>query len=170
MSRVSTCLHVPRPGLLIGAGGLALALGLLVYVADRDPSHAVWIPAVAVLAGSHLFGALGQWLPSFVHPFACSLFTVAVLPGSARPRYGACVAWFAVNAAFELGQHPQLRAPLADALRQLGPAPLATPLANYFLHGTFDPGDLLAVALGAGAAAAWLRLTHGLSREHEHVD
>ena len=97
-----------RPAALAAIGCVVFALGLLVYLMDRDASKAALIPSVAWLAGSNVFGALGGWLPSFAHTFAFSLFTAAVLPECGVPRYGACVAWFAVNVAFELGQHPQL--------------------------------------------------------------
>ena len=146
------------PTLLITAC-LGLALGLLVYLTDRVPGHASLLPALAWMSGHHHFGALGQWLPSFLHPFAFSLLTAATLRRQAAPHDSACVAWAAINLAFEFAQHPLLKAPLATALQDgLGWTPLAEPLANYVLRGTFDPGDLLAVVLGALAAAGVLRL------------
>jgi hypothetical protein len=127
------------------AGCAALALGVSVYLIDRSAAHR-W------------FGAVGGWLPSFAHAFAFSLFSAALL--SPRPdwQYGACGFWLAVNAVFEVGQHPQVREPLADALRRsVGQGPLARSVENYFLRGTFDIGDLVAAALGAAMAAATLR-------------
>jgi hypothetical protein len=154
--------------LLAATGGLALAIGLLVYLTDRGVSHAVLIPTIGALAGSNLFGALGQWLPGFVHPFAFSLFTAAALPSWSAWRYGACAAWCAVNVAFELGQHPSVSARLADALHDIfGPTSLTQTLASYFLHGTFDVGDIGAAVLGAFAAAGLLFL---LRRISENVD
>lgn len=149
------------PASLAAIGLVAFAVGLLVYLTDRDASKATLIPAVALLAGSNLFGALGGWLPSFVHTFAFSLFTAAALPQHSAPRYGTCVAWFAVNVAFETGQHPLISVRLAEVLQgAFGGMPLTRPLANYFAHGTFDPGDIVAALLGALAAAAVLRLMH----------
>lgn len=159
--------HQATPTLLITAC-LSLALGLLVYLADRAPGHASLLPAVPGLSGHHFFGALGQWLPSFVHPFAFSLLTAATLRRQAAPHDGACVGWAAINLMFEFAQHPLLKAPLAAALQDgLGWTPFARPLANYVLRGTFDPGDLVAVVLGALAAAGVLRLVH-LQPESEH--
>ena len=91
-----------RDALLAALACLALAMGVLVYLADREPSHAALIPSVQVLAASHLFGTLGQWLPSFVHPFAFSLLAAAALPPRMARRYGACAAWCAVNVLFEI--------------------------------------------------------------------
>jgi hypothetical protein len=149
---------VPRRALLALVGALALAAGLIVYLADRDPSRAALIPSAAVLSTGPLVGALGQWLPSFVHPLAFSLFTAAARRAWTPPAYGACLAWWAVNVAFEVGQHPVVAAPLAawlTALPQLGSIPAL--LAAYFVRGTFDPIDLLAATLGALAAATMLR-------------
>jgi hypothetical protein len=149
---------------LAAAGCFALALGLLVYLADRDASRAVLTPTVSALAGSHWFGALGQWLPSFVHPLAFSLFTAAALPSHSPWQYGACAAWCVINVAFEVGQHPHVSARLADALQAgLGQTPLARTLANYFVRGTFDGGDIVAAILGALAAASVLRLMQRFS-------
>ena len=150
-----------RPASLAAIGCVAFAVGFLVYLTDRDASKAALIPTVAWLVGSSVFGSLGGWLPSFVHTFAFSLFTAAVLPERSAPRYGACIAWFAVNVAFEVGQHPLVSVRLGEALRSgLGGLPLTRLLANYFVHGTFDPGDIVAALLGALAAGALLRLMH----------
>jgi hypothetical protein len=150
-------------------GGIALALGLTVYLTDRIASHAVLTPTVAVLAGGSLFGALGQWLPSAVHPFAFGLFTAAVLPPRSAWRHGACAAWCMVNLAFELGQHPLVSGYVVGALQAgSGQSVPSRMLANYFLHGTFDGADMLAAVLGAVAAAAVLRRMRQI-QEKDHA-
>ena len=142
-------------------GGLAVGLGLMVYLTDRDPSHAVLIPAVASLRGHPAFGAVGDWLPSFVHPLAFSLFTAAVVPHVLRPAYWACALWGGVNVGFEIGQHPAVSAPLAAALRAtFGSQPPAEWLANYFVRGSFDVRDLAAAVAGSVVAALALRCMH----------
>jgi hypothetical protein len=157
-----------RPAFLAALGWLALAVGTLVYLTDRGASRAVLIPAFGAFAGSSVFGAIGQWLPSFVHPFSFALFTAAALPPRSSPAYGACVAWCAVNIAFEVGQHPHVSAHLAEAIRGgFGQTPLTRFVANFFLRGTFDVGDVFAAMLGALAAAVVLRLMHcGLETSH----
>lgn len=146
---------------MLAAASLALALGGLVYLADRKACVAV--PICSALGGVQpLFGAVGGSLPSFVHVFAFSLLTAAALPNRRRPWYSACAAWAVVNALFELGQHESLRGPLVSALHSLwGPSSIVKPVADYFTLGTFDPMDLLAVGLGAVAAAAVLRRASG---------
>jgi hypothetical protein len=158
-----------RPAtLLVAVAGCVLALGVLVYMTDRDPARAQWWPRMASLATGPIFGAAGQWLPSFVHPFAFSLFTAAALPRAAAPAYAACAAWWAVNVAFEAGQQAQVSAWLADTLpRVLGDNRLAQALSSYFVLGTFDAGDVAAAAAGALAAAGVLHIVH--QREHRHA-
>ena len=146
--------------LRLGAAFLALATGLLVYLVDRDASRSLLIPTIAALAHLSTFGVLGQWLPSFVHPLAFSLFTAAALAPRLSVPYGVCLAWGAVNVAFELGQHPQISGRLAELLHVgLGHGLAANALSNYLVRGTFDTGDIAAALLGAMAAAIVLSLT-----------
>jgi hypothetical protein len=146
-----------RTAVLLGMGCLSLAAGVLVYLTDRSASHLLGVPAVPALAERHLFGAVGQWLPSFAHTLAFSLFCAALLAPRPRWEYGACAFWLGVNAAFEVGQHPQVRGPLVDALRHdVGRGPIGRVIENYFLYGTFDVADLVASALGAALAATLL--------------
>lgn len=146
---------------LAAFGGIALALGLLVYAADRDPTRVLLFPAFAALHTGPLFGAAGSWLPSFVHPFAFSLFTAAALLPATRPAYGACAAWWVVNVGFEIAQHARFSGAMADALhRVFGNAALTDALANYLLRGSFDRADLFAATAGSIAAAAVLTLLH----------
>jgi hypothetical protein len=150
-----------KPSRLVALGCLALGIGVLVYLTDRDPSRAALIPAVAALSQSHLFGAVGLWLPSFVHPFAFSLFTAAVQSPHRSPAYWACAMWWAINVAFELAQAPNVSAEAADMLqRLLGQTWLTNALSQYLLRGTCAVSDLVAATAGAAAAAALLRFIH----------
>lgn len=168
-ARVRQCAQARRAAVLAGIGCVAFEVGLLLYLTDRVGWQALLLPALAALTGGNVFGALGQWLPSFVHPFSFSLFTAAALPPASAPRHGACVAWAAVNIAFELGQHPRVSASLAEAMQGgLSGMPLAQALARYFIDGTFDSGDIVAALLGALAASAVLHLVHR-DREHNHA-
>jgi hypothetical protein len=88
-------------------------------------------------------------LPAFAHVFAFILFTVAVL-GNTRPALiVACAGWFVVDMAFELGQHPTiagwLSAHLSSGLENLR---IINHTVDYFLYGTFDPWDLVAISIG----------------------
>jgi hypothetical protein len=132
---------------------------LIVYLTDRDTSRAVLIPNLPIPGGRDLFGALGQWLPSFVHPLAFSLFTAAVLQPNTSTRQGVCVFWGAVNVAFEIGQHKVFKLPWAEALYGgAGDWAISRSVVNYELHGTFDPRDISAAVLGALTAALLIQL------------
>jgi hypothetical protein len=152
---------------LAALGCLALAAGTLVYLTDRDPSRAALIPAIPVLAGLGLFGGPGAWLPSFVHPFAFSLFTAALRQPGRSPAYWACAMWWGIDVGFELAQTPFLGAPLASGLgHPLWPAWLVDSLSNYATRGTFDVADLIAATAGAIAAAVVLRFAYGREVSH----
>jgi len=148
-----------RAALVWCAGGVVLALGLLVYLFDRPAWQAQLLSHFLASQGPHHgLGAVGGWLPSFAHTLAFSLFTAELLVPRPRLQVGACAFWFAVNAAFEIGQHAAVRVPLAEALRHsFGQGVIARGLQDYFLRGTFDATDLAAAALGAMVAAASLQ-------------
>lgn len=150
----------------------ALGLGLLVYLGDRPAGSAMLLPDAATLGHGPLFGAAGAWLPSFIHPFAFGLLSAAASRQRATPAYGAVAAWWVVDLAFELGQLPQLSAPLSQALLALQsaslPLPPAQALSRYLVNGRFDTADVLALSAGALAAAGVLRLLHRRETRHEH--
>jgi hypothetical protein len=142
----------------MAAAGLSLAAGVLVYLLDRSAAHTALLPRLEGLPVRHVFGSFGQWLPSWAHVFGFSLLSAAALPWRTKPRYGVCAAWCAIDLAFEFGQQPLAKWPLAAAAEQwLGWTPLAQPLAAYFIHGTFDLADVAATVSGAAAAALLLR-------------
>ena len=150
-----------RSRLPLVSASLALAVGMLVYLTDRTASSSMLVPDIGAHARLHAFGTLGQWLPSFVHAFAFSLLTAAALHPRAGPAYPVCVIWGALNVLFEIGQYPLVSARLADTLRDCERwLPFARSLSNYFVRGTFDPGDVVAAILGATAAAVVLLLSH----------
>jgi hypothetical protein len=153
----------------IAAAGLACALGALVYMTERSTGSVALMPAVLALGSGPLFGTLGLWLPSFVHPFAFALISAALRPPGTAPAYGACLGWWAVNVAFEAGQHPRIASGVAVAVRDLGlDGPWSRPLTSYLLRGTFDVGDLVAATLGALTAAALLYAVHPREVRHVH--
>ena len=146
----------------------ALALGALVCVLDRSAATVYLLPQRMSFAdGQHVwFGALDGYLPAFVHVYAFILLTVVFCPWPARV-WAICGLWWGLDSLFELGQHPALAPGIAAAL----PAwwqhvPLLDHAANYFLHGTFDPLDLLAIALGTFAAYVTVSIAR---REVHHV-
>ena len=138
----------------VGVGLFVLFLGALVYVLDRSSGSAPFFSTVSM---AHLlpslFGRLGDNLPTFAHVFAFGLLTAACLGGGRRAGLLACLSWFGIDTAFEVGQHPWL----AEQVVQFIPGwferlPILQYAEAYFISGTFDVRDLMSIAAGAIAA------------------
>lgn len=142
---------------------LSLASGVVVYVLVRDSAVLAWLPATPSPAVP--FADWSGPLPSFLHTLGFILLT-AVAAGVRRRGSLAVVslAWVVVESLFELGQHPLLAGALAASLSGLPGLAGAGP---YFVNGTFDPLDLLAVAVAGGLA--WVLGCGPLSEEEHHV-
>ncbi len=130
---------------------IALSIGLLVYLLDRQPDRVYFLSHAFSLAhGQHpLFGAMGNYLPTFVHVYAFILLTVAIVGSSNNRLLRICTLWFVMAALFECGQHPLLAPRIAASLPAwFAHIPILDNTAAYFLKGTFDLLDLLSIALG----------------------
>lgn len=146
----------------------ALLLGVAVYALDRPAGQLTLLSASLVeLPGTALsFGRLGHNLPTFAHALAFALLTAAVLDvRSKASALAVCLVWGVVDAAFELGQAGSWAAQLVEALPGLEMLPAAQALQRYFAAGTYDPGDLLSIALGSLAALSVILAT---SKEPSH--
>ena len=134
----------------------ALALGAAVYVAGRPAGHVYLLTSAPQLFSNPLqaFRGIGGCLPSFLHVFAFTLLTAALLAArTTRASAAVAAAWCATDALFELGQHSAVAPLIAAALPAwFAGAPLLEQIGPYFLRGTFDPADLAATVSGAGVA------------------
>ena len=148
----------PEIGLLWLAAML-LAAGVMVYALDRGGA-AYFLPTwLARETGPPLFGLLGDHLPTFVHSLAFILITAAVLWPWPRLLPAICITWFAIECAFELGQLELLGRHVADSVPAwLHGVPVLEAIPDYFALGTFDPLDILSIALGA--VIAYLGIRH----------
>jgi hypothetical protein len=132
----------------------ALALGIAIYVMDRDWATALFLVPLAGWQGGQLglFGKAGDVLPSFLHAYAFATLLVLTMPRRPRSRAWLCAGWFAVAAALECLQADAV----ADLVFGQGTTPLGHPLLRplqlYALHGTFDIADLWASAMGCATA------------------
>jgi DNA-binding beta-propeller fold protein YncE len=145
-----------RPSVLYAViAAAALSVGLLVYLLGRQPEHVYFLFHGFSLGHGHhsLFGALGNYLPSFVHVYAFILLTVVVAGSSNARLLRSCTAWFFIASLFEYGQHPAVSPIIAAALPVwFARVPVLDNIAAYFLNGTFDLLDFLALAAGTVAA------------------
>jgi hypothetical protein len=145
--------------LLSLAGGLALALGVLVYGTDRPAGQAQWAPWLGGQAGSPWFGAWGGSLPTALHVLAFSLWTAALLPPASPWRLAGCAGWTVLNLLAEAAQQAQAQALWTGWLTPPHAAgatdshPVLHAVAAYAARGQFDPLDLVAALLGGPLAA-----------------
>ncbi|MDH3418674.1 MAG: hypothetical protein OEQ25_07590 [Gammaproteobacteria bacterium] len=135
-------------------GALALAVGVLVYVLDRPAEQLPLLSAFNFADVTPVvFGVVGGSLPTFAHTFAFSLLTAAWLCGGKRAGLWACLTWFGIDSAFEIGQQPQIAVHLVEIVPGwFEYLPFLPQADSYFLSGTFDAWDLISIALGAVAA------------------
>jgi len=133
-------------------GIAALAIGVLVYALDRPAGQTYFIPdTLNISTGLHsAFGALGNHLPTFFHTLSFCLITAALLNVRTTGALVICTSWLIVDAAFEIGQHADIAPLLINRIPEwFSRLPVLENTASYFLHGRFDPLDLLSILLGA---------------------
>lgn len=149
-------------------------LGALVYAGARTaggamliPSTLGFVPSLPILMQDWFSPVTGS-LPTFAHTVAFALFTSALALRGPRRAAAACALWFVIEVLLEAGQAD----PVARTVAELLPGsvthlPLLDHTAAYFLHGTFDPLDLAAAAMGAVMAYLILRRIH--REEHPYA-
>lgn len=143
-------------------GIAALILGVLVYVLDRPAGQTYFIPgSLDMSTGLHsAFGTLGNHLPTFFHTLSFCLITAALLNVRTPGALVICTSWLMVDAAFEIGQHADIAPLLAKQVPEwFNHLPVLENTAGYFLHGNFDPLDLLSIFLGALVAFGLILVT-----------
>jgi hypothetical protein len=122
---------------------LVFAAGVVVYLLERDPNQ-VWLLPHAVTwpnGKGWMPALLRDSLPSFAHAFALSIATALVWARSRSQALACCGLWWLLDSVIEVAQHASLQRWAASHA------------FFYWPKGTFDVGDLVALALGAIAAA-----------------
>ena len=136
-------------------GGLALGLGIALYVFDRPPAQTYFLPdAMSLFTTTRsVFGRLGNHLPTFLHVFAFCLISSGMLGRSRRGALIVCFFWLFVDAVFEIGQHPSVSEIIIPMIPSVFfDIPVLENTASYFAQGRFDPMDLMSILLGAVCA------------------
>lgn len=153
--------RVNKLQVLIGAA--ALLVGALVYVVDRAPDETYFIYSSGVNISlpnilPNLFGPIGNSLPAFIHVFAFALITAGVISCGKRGWLIICLSWFLIDTAFEFGQ--KYSAWTANHIpASFRGIPVLENTKAFFLRGTFDVHDFVAMAIGAITAYAVLSAT-----------
>ncbi|MFC1613436.1 hypothetical protein ACFL23_03845 [Patescibacteria group bacterium] len=156
--------------ILIGIG--SLFIGILVYLIDRSPNSAYFVYNCRVNISLYnifpnIFGFIGNNLPSFIHVFSFILITGGLISYNNKRYFIISLFWLIINFAFELGQKFNLFS------SKIIPCwfeyiPFLENAKNYFLKGTFDIFDLLAIVIGSLLAYILLLCTGKEKFCYEH--
>ena len=149
-------------------GAAALLAGALLYLWGRPPGHVYLLDMAFPRRETSIpHGIVAGALPSFFHVYAFTLLTAALLASRPRSALLSGTIWFSVDALFEIAQHPALTRFLVPRLPAwFKGVPVLENVASYLKHGTFDPLDILALALGAVAAFLTLTALHSGGTHH----
>jgi len=144
-----------RRRLLIVMAALVFLFGVSIYLLDRNPASVYFIPAFLSphTGQTHLFGALGYQLPTFIHVYVFILITALVTRQSVYSFAIITLSWLLIDSALELAQH----ADVSPLLLSYIPAwvqgiPVLENIPAYFRSGTFDVLDIYSIISGALAA------------------
>lgn len=154
-------------------GIVGLGLGILIYLLDRPADLVYFMPDNHPYFTGYMtvFGGLGQHLPTFLHPFSFSLITAGVL----ACRSTLCIAlislgWFAINIIFELGQATTTSTWLMEYIPTWFDGIIVLEnTTNYLQYGTYDPKDILSIAIGSLIAFLINLYLNQEGCAHEHI-
>ena len=159
-----------RPTVIQGATAIgALAVGVLVYLLDRQPMSVYFIPDWISLANNlnPIFGEIGNYLPTFIHVYAFILLTTIIVAPSPAWIIPICAAWFSVDSLFELAQITPIDQWIAGNVPDwFTGIPFLENTSAYFIAGTFDLLDLFSIAVGTIFAYLTIRLTQNRRKQH----
>lgn len=148
-----------RPELIqIIAAIAALSLGLLVYLIIRDPQQVYFLSYFPHFQQGNSIepGIVSYFLPSLFHTYAFILLTVATLSASVAQTRIVCFIWLVIECSFEIGQHDAIAEQISESL---GTIRFPGVFSDYFVNGTFDLLDLVAIATGAALAYATVSIS-----------
>jgi len=150
-------------------GVVSLLIGTLVYFWDRPAEGTYFIYRFEFILKLHRiindimpgsFGAISNWLPEFIHVFSFILLTAGIISCGKRGCVIICIAWFLVDAVFELGQRYSSLS-LKIIPDWFSNVPILESIEGYFRKGTFDLIDMAVISAGAVAAYLVLLMTTG---------
>ena len=158
--------QLASPGLFL-AGWAFLLIGVLFYCLARPQG----ITYVNEKLGLDLFpipyslpSPVWGSFPEFIHPVAFSLMGMGLLSVRRWSRLFVCSSILLLNLFFELGQKYKHIA-MEIVPNWFDGIPVLENVNSYFVRGTFDPQDVLAMCLGSAIAFATSELViKGLGR------
>ena len=146
---------------------IALLSGIFVYLFVRPPASVYFV--AGFLQPLNITFAPGFWfaeqLPSFLHTYAFILLTYVVVGiKSQKALYASITLWLFLELLFELGQMPSVAVILVSLTPEWFSSFYVLELIDgFFINGTYDALDVLAILLAA--LAAWWTVRAGRPRE-----
>ena len=139
---------------------VSLCVGYTLYFLGRPGSSIFAIPDHFQhwISIQPLIADISGQLPSFLHGYALILLIFLVLGTSSKFNlYLSISLWATVEVLFEVGQHNLIKTSIINMIPDwFERVPVLDISDNYFPYGTFDPLDLMAIAIGS--VCAWLTL------------
>ncbi len=142
------------------SGAVVLLAGVLIYLIDRPPDQIYFIYKSGMNISLFgilpiIFGSVGNFLPSFVHVFSFIFITAGIIARGKKDYLIICVSWLLIDCAFELGKNFNSW-PLKIIPDWFLGILFLKNSKNYFMHGTFDLADMIAIFIGATMAYLFL--------------
>ncbi|MBN1387592.1 MAG: hypothetical protein JW965_04050 [Bacteroidales bacterium] len=133
-------------------GVLALILGSIEYFAGRPDSivhfQLYFSNASIAPAVPDIYGALGNYAPTFFHALSFSLISISLLAGWFTKEF-LCIFWFLLDSLLELGQLIITRSLAYKIIPgSLSESQVINRVIDFFEHGTYDLLDVLSIFLG----------------------
>lgn len=166
-------IRIPGHLIKISLGLSALFVGLIIYILQRPANCSYLGMMVKEYFGIlpfeiHINEIVGGSLPDFLHPFAFVLLCITIFPSESRRQRGVlCLFWLFTNLLFEMGQFygEKLGWFISTTFNHTS---FSTVLANYFIGGTYDVIDIIAIGLGILSAFLIGEITHNRGgKNHE---
>jgi len=148
----------------------ALAVGIFIYLIDRQPNSVYFLPDWFSLTGNlkPVFGELGNCLPTFLHTFAFVLLTAIFVTPTSSKLIFICISWFSIESLFEFGQISSVALWIADHVPNwFANIPILNNTSAYFISGTFDIRDVVSIA--AGVVVAYVFVASNQTEGNGHV-
>ena len=155
---------------LIVIGLVALALGVVLYIYDRPASLIYFVPDfLSQYEGKPMvFGIIGYHMPAFLHVFAFCLISVGTLRSELGEALVICLFWLIVDGLFEVAQYQDIAYEIVPFIPDwFKGIPVLENMADYLMHGRFDPADLVATLCGAVTAYLLIFVLHVRSQKYK---
>jgi len=145
----------------LGTASLALLAAVAVYCFVRLNPPALLQPFQVTHALPQMGSSLFDSAPSFLYTLSFGLF-VGIGAATVSRAHLHCLLWITLALVLEISQASIIARPLVGWLTQILPGTAWELVGPYWLHGVFDPFDLLATAAGGALALTLLTLpNHG---------